>query len=175
MDQSIIPECYVDTNLIETLVPPITHYNHQKGCGTVTKVMKEKFADRFALGIIDKDKNSVDYLIEFNQICDFGNLLLYKHHIRHHYIIQIFPAIERFILECARKSLINLEDYDLPTEFDKLKKESKTVNSKNDLRFKILFRDIKKSGSPEFEKLSNWISYLKKETYQVDINFLKEI
>jgi len=30
------------TNLIETLIPPISQYNHQKGCGTATKVMKEK-------------------------------------------------------------------------------------------------------------------------------------
>lgn len=28
----IIPECYVDTNLIETLVPTAKGYNHQKGC-----------------------------------------------------------------------------------------------------------------------------------------------
>ena len=42
MDLAIIPECFVDTNLIETLIPPISQYNHQKGCGTVTKVMKEK-------------------------------------------------------------------------------------------------------------------------------------
>jgi hypothetical protein len=41
MDLCIITECYVDTNLIETLSPPDGHYNHQKGCGTVTKVMKE--------------------------------------------------------------------------------------------------------------------------------------
>ena len=39
----IIPECYVDTNLIETLVPTAKGYNHQKGCNNVVKVMKEKF------------------------------------------------------------------------------------------------------------------------------------
>lgn len=37
----IIPECYVDTNLIETLVPTAKGYNHQKGCNNVVKVMKD--------------------------------------------------------------------------------------------------------------------------------------
>ena len=67
---SIIPECYVDTNLIETLVPPKDGkgYNHRKGCPAVAKVMMEKFADRFALGIMDKDKKMVKYLEEFDLI-----------------------------------------------------------------------------------------------------------
>jgi hypothetical protein len=60
MNFAIIPECYVDTNLVETLVPPTGRgYNHQHGCGTVTKVMKERFADGFAVGIIDKDKKEL--------------------------------------------------------------------------------------------------------------------
>ncbi|HUZ59506.1 MAG TPA: hypothetical protein VMU83_12065 [Hanamia sp.] len=103
MDQSIIPECFVDTNLIETLVPPTGQYNHQKGCGTVAKVMKQRFADRFALGIIDRDKHEVDYLKEFNEICTSGSLILHKHKIKHHYIIQINPAIERFILKSVNE------------------------------------------------------------------------
>ncbi len=57
MDNAIFPECYLDTNLIETIVPPVKRnnqqgYNHQKGCGTVSSRMKKQFADRFALGII---------------------------------------------------------------------------------------------------------------------------
>jgi hypothetical protein len=76
MDQSVIPECFIDTNLLETLVPPITQYNHQKGCGTVTKVMKERFTDRFALGIIDKDKYEVEYLKEFEEVCSSDSLIL---------------------------------------------------------------------------------------------------
>jgi len=29
MELSILPECYLDTNLIETILPPIKGYNHQ--------------------------------------------------------------------------------------------------------------------------------------------------
>ncbi len=44
MDLSVLPECYVDTCLIETIVPPDKHYNHQKGTGTVAKKMKGALA-----------------------------------------------------------------------------------------------------------------------------------
>ena len=175
MDQFVIPECFIDTNLIETLVPPVGQYNHQKGCGTVTKVMKEKFTDRFALGIIDKDKNEVDYLKEFEEVCAHRSLILHKHKSRHHYIIQINPAMERFILQCAHEAGILLEDFDLPNNLDRLKKESKTVNSKKDERFKKLFRSLKNNNAPEIIKLSIWITYLKDQNYQADISVLKRL
>ena len=143
MDLSIIPECYIDTNLVETLVPPTKGYNHQKGCGTVTSVMKDKFKDSFAVGIIDKDKQQVDYLNEFTLINEFNNtLFLYKHNAKHHYIIQISPALERFLIAGAASANISLADYDLPLEFDRFKKISKSINSKEDPRFKKLIKSI---------------------------------
>ncbi|MGN6268219.1 MAG: hypothetical protein ACTHM5_21275 [Ginsengibacter sp.] len=173
MDQSVIPECYVDTNLVETLVPPTRQYNHQKGCGTVTKVMKEKFADRFALGIIDRDKHEVDYLKEFTEICTASSLILHKHKTRHHYIIQICPAMERFILSNVTQAGISLNEFDLPSDLDLLKKESKSVNSKSDQRFKKLFKTLKQQNAPEIQKLCNWIKYLKETNYQADVSVLR--
>lgn len=175
MDQSVIPECFIDTNLLETLVPPTGQYNHQKGCGTVTKVMKERFADRFALGIIDRDKHEVDYLKEFDEICAYGSLILHKHKTRHHYIIQINPAIERFIMKNAEAAGIPLQAFDLPVDFELLKKQSKTVNSKKDQKFKRLFKTLKHSGAPEIIKLSTWISYLKEKNYNADMDMLKSL
>jgi len=174
MDQSVLPECFIDTNLLETLVPPSGQYNHQKGCGTVTKVMKERFADRFALGIIDRDKHEVDYLNEFNEICTSDSLILHKHKDRPHYIIQIHPAIERFIIKNADAVGISLEEFDLPSNFDLLKKQSKTVNSKKDQRFKRLFKSLRDHNAPEIIKLSAWVIYLKEKNYNVDIAFLKQ-
>ncbi|PYF74557.1 hypothetical protein B0O44_1032 [Pedobacter nutrimenti] len=174
MDLSIIPECYVDTNLVETLVPPSKGgYNHQKGCGTVTSVMKGKFSDSFAVGIIDKDKKQVDYLNEFNLVHQFENLFLHKHKDRHHYIIQINPALERFLISGADEVNISLEDYGLPIDMDRLKKISKSVNSKEDPRFKKLIRATLKAGSPAFITLAKWITYLKDKNYAVNIEELK--
>ena len=42
----MIPECYIDTNLVETLACPVG-CNHQKRCNQVVKIVREKFADRF--------------------------------------------------------------------------------------------------------------------------------
>ncbi|WP_185218100.1 hypothetical protein [Sphingobacterium mizutaii] len=175
MDLHIIPECFVDTNLIETLVPTGSGFNHQKGCGTVAKVMKEKFADNFAVGIIDKDKQQLDYLNEFDEVHSYGTLTLHKHKTRHHYIVQIFPAIERFILVAAEDCQISLDNYDLPLDFNELKKTSKSVNSKYDKKFKQLFKDLLSAGNQEFITLSNWITYLKDNNYNVEIEVLKEI
>lgn len=61
-DLFIIPECYIDTNLVETLIKT-DGCNHQKGCNTVVKVMNERFAKDFALGIVDKDKRQIRYAI----------------------------------------------------------------------------------------------------------------
>ncbi len=54
-DLFIIPECYIDTNLVETLIAT-EGCNHQKGCNTVVNTMKRRFGDKFAVGIIDHDK-----------------------------------------------------------------------------------------------------------------------
>lgn len=42
----IISECYVDTNLLETLVPTSKGYNHQKGCNNVVKTMQAKLTKK---------------------------------------------------------------------------------------------------------------------------------
>ena len=175
MDLSIIPECYIDTNLIETLVPN-KGYNHQKGCGTVTKVMKERFSDSFALAIIDKDKKEVDYLNEFAELfnCN-GVLYLYQHKSRPHYIIQICPAIEKFILVSSKSAGVSLSDFNLPDDLDSLKKLSKTITSKNDSRFKNLFKELSKSDVEEIRLLKAWIKYLRENKYNVDNSILLNI
>lgn len=55
---NIIPECYVDTLLLETIISNNKEFNHQKGCNTVAKRMKENLNDKFALGVIDNDKKT---------------------------------------------------------------------------------------------------------------------
>lgn len=173
MDFAVIPECFVDTNLIETLVPPRGKgYNHQKGCGTVTKVMKEKFSDAFALGIIDKDKKQVDYLNDFTEVLNEGALILHKHKSRHHYIIQISPAIEAFILENAKLATVSIIDFNLPEDQTLFQKESKKEQSKKDPRFKNLFKAIQHAGTNDFLKLAKWVEYLIETNYRTDIKDL---
>ena len=100
---------------------------------------------------------------------------MHKHKSRHHYIIQINPAIERFIIKNAEVVGVSLQDFDLPSKFDLLKKQSKTVNSKKDQRFKRLFKSLSDHSAPEIIKLSSWISYLKEKNYKADMVILKEL
>lgn len=180
MNYSIIPECYIDTNLVETIVPPAKEanssgYSHLSGCGTVASVMQKRFADTFALGIIDRDKKAVDYLREFDEIIKTVSLILHKHKHkeRHHYFIQICPAVERFILNSAEAIGISLQDYSLPTDLDKLKKITKSTNSKNDPKFKNLFKALLKNAAPDVVKLAAWINYLKTNPYTVNVETIQ--
>lgn len=165
MDLAVIPECYVDTNLIETLVPPQRQYNHQKGCGTVTKVMKEKFANSFAIGIIDKDKKEVEYLKEFAEVAKSDGLILHKHKLKAHYIIQIVPGMDRFIFNCLAECDITPEDFQLPDDLELFRKESKTTNSKDDDRFRRLFKALRNAKAVDIIRLLNLITYLKTKNY----------
>ena len=159
-DLSIIPECYVDTSLTETLIHNV-EVNHQKGCGTVAKKMKENFENDFALGIIDKDKLEIDYLKEFSEISKSDNLILYKHLKKNHYFIQVVPAMEKFIIHCMGTAKMELADYDLSTDFDKFKKKAKSVNSKDDPTFKKVFRKLVKEKEPQILLLQKWLNYLR--------------
>jgi len=56
-----------------------------------------------------------------------------------------------------------------------LKKESKTVNSKNDERFKKLFRALLAGNALQIRRLTKWISYLKENNYNADPGLLRDM
>lgn len=174
IDYHIIPECYIDTNLVETICPPNSRgYNHTKGVGTVAKKMKEKFADDFAVGIIDKDKKEIDYLQEFDCVFECEDMLLFKHRIKHHYIIQIAPAMEKWILKQADNEMINLNDFNIPTDLKGLIKKTKAeITSKYDADFKRLFLHLLSVENKNILLLQQWIEYLKAYNYQAQVSDL---
>ena len=178
MDLHIIPECYVDTNLIETLVPPDGRrgYNHQKGCPNVAKTMREhaQLKDGFAVGIIDKDKRELDYAEIFDIIVDNEQLQLLKHPEKHHYFIRIVPIMERFILTNAEEVGIDLKEYGLSSDLTTLCKMAKKIDSKDDAKFKRLFKDLKKKGASGVVKLADWVTYLKENNYNTDLEYFKD-
>lgn len=174
MDDCIIPECYLDTMLVETLIVSTKGYNHQKGCHTVAKVMQEKFADSFALGILDDDKNQVFYLAEFVKIAEQHNVILFKHPKKHHYLI-LHPPIESWLIKQAAEKNMALPDYGLPADLKSLRKITKIASSKQDPRFKRLFRDLETGQADGIRILKGWVAHLKHYTYNTDINTLKNL
>ena len=173
-DWHIVPECYIDTSLVEFLLA--SHgVNHQKGCNNVAKTMKEtKFKDQFSIGVIDNDKKQPrSYVNEFNEIAHSEHILLLKHCERPHYIVKIAPAMDQFIMDCAAEQSINLQDYNLPSKLEEFTKATKDVNVKSDPRFKSLFKAL--CDSKEMKLLCNVLNYLNEQQYECDIVKLQEL
>src|SRR5260221_11453482 len=174
MDKSIIPECYADTLLIETLVPTKTGYNHQHNCFKVEAVMKG--LNSFAVGILDKDKRQVKYLEEFEKIDEvIGDLILWRHIQKqtHHWIIQSCPALEKWLLKVSEAENIDLTGFG-ENVFEGVKYLTKSTSRLSDKRLQALFNEInKRDGNINVRKLKNWIKILKEKNYQADINELK--
>lgn len=168
----IIPECYIDTCLIEVLLKAGKNLaNHQKGNGTVAKKMKG-FAEVFCIGIIDEDRKTLDYLKEFQLKIASDNLKLWKHDTLHHYVIQLCPVIERWIMNDCLNRGITLQDLNLPTDLKKFTKITKSISSRNDNRLIRLFKTMLKEECESLLRLKNWIEYLKQHKYNSDINEL---
>lgn len=178
MDLHILPECFVDTNLVETIAPP-THksgYNHKTGCENVVKAMQEikDLKDGFALGIVDEDKVILKYSKEFDMIVDKTQLKLLKHPQKNHYLIYVIPAIEKWIIHHADEVHLNLVDFELPHDFLELRKYSKVRTSNKDIKFKKLFKALQKQEATGVLLLSKWINYLKQHPYDADLDFFRE-
>lgn len=161
-DLYIIPECYIDTCLVESMLET-EGVNHQKGCNVVTGVMDSKYGDKFAVGIIDDDKKKPSYVSEFYTLATTEHLALMKHWNRPHYLVLVKPAMDGFILSCVGKTGINLADYDLPSDLKSFTKETKCVATKNDARFKKLFHELK--DVPEMALLANLLNYFKEKGF----------
>ncbi len=175
MDKSIIPECFADTLLIETLVPTKTGYNHQHNCFKVEATMK-RLNNSFALGIIDKDKKQIRYLEKFKVIDEVpGDLILWRHAEKevHHWIIQICPALERLILKICEAENIDLSDFG-ENVLDGLKYFTKSTARLANPKLQTLFNQInQQKENVQVKKLKAWIKILKERNYQADINELR--
>jgi hypothetical protein len=171
-----VPECYIDTMLIHTLVPTEKNerYNHQHGCFEVSNEMEfYSLKDKFAVGIIDNDKKKAKYLSSFIEIANVENdLKLYKHEIYPQYFIEINPAMEVWILKICEQDKIDITKFDLPKDLKLLRKITKSQTSSMDKRFINLFLKFKVSDNRVVLKLMRWIKILKEKNYQTDINEL---
>lgn len=136
--------------------------------------MQENFKDSFALGIIDKDKREITYIKEFELLASKDSLYLYKHQTKHHYIIQISPAMEKFFMKAADEKGINIANYELPTDLKGLTKVTKQISGQNEAafkKFKRLFKDL--VDASEVATLAGLIKYIGENMYNVDVEEVK--
>lgn len=167
----VVPECYVDTNLVEFLLG--AGVNHQHSCSKVVGQLKSTFADRFAVGIIDKDKVELGFIKECNVIAHTRHLTLMKHNEKPQYLITVAPAIDRFVLDSAQKSGVDTKDYGIPSELKEFTEVSKSITSNTDPRFKALFAALK--DNQEIKLLRTVLRYLSENKYNADTATLRQM
>lgn len=167
----ILPECYVDTNLVNTLTDGTC--NHKKGCATVCKSLDNEFADKFAVAVIDKDKREPKQVSQFSVLAENYGIVVRKHQQRPHFLIEINPAIEVFILNAVNELHISLSAYGLPENVNALKKLTKSVNAKESQVFTRLFRDLHTASN--ISRLNKVLNYLIEKQYHANNEELVEI
>ena len=165
----VMPECYVDTNLIEYLLD--AGVNNQHSCNKVIGQLNSTFSDKFAVGIIDKDKVEQGYVQECSVIAQTNHLTLMKHRDRCQFLILIAPAIEGFIIDCAQADGVHIESFGLSPSVKEFTTVSKRVTSNKDQRFKALFAALRQNS--EITMLNNSLRYLCEKRYEVDVEELK--
>ena len=172
MELNIIPECYFDTVLVKSILQ-LKKVNHQNCCSKVVSTIKR--IDDFAVGIVDKDKNDLDYLTkECTKEITTENLVLWKHRIKNHYVIQLAPAIERWVLNAINESNIEIEDLGIPNDLEGLKKYTKHGLVSENEEIKRLCKRLVNSNGATINTLSAWLNYLYAHNRNADINTLKE-
>lgn len=166
----IFPECYVDTNIMKTLLH-LDGVNHKHGCSKVIAGMKTgRFADCFAVGIIDDDtKKTYDYS-DFVELAHSDHLRLMKHKSKHHYLIFVCKAAETFLLSCADELKLDLSTFDLPSSLEGLKEVTKDCESDKEPRIKKLINALRTSS--EMSRLERTINYLLSNQYTANIDEL---
>jgi hypothetical protein len=176
-NKCIIPECYIDSCLVEVLLKADKDIvNHQKSNGKVANEMKVKFNNDFCIGIIDEDKEKLDYLNEFNEVRVTEDLRLWQRKDGKQYMIQIRPVVEKWILRnCTACNIDITAEHNLPSDVKGLVKITKSTTSRKDERFVKLFKEMLGRECRAVMDLKKWIEYLKTKHYQADINELANV
>ncbi|MCB9231957.1 MAG: hypothetical protein H6581_09855 [Bacteroidia bacterium] len=151
----ILPECYADTCLVRVLIREnVTNHNCSKG--QVANLMRDnKRLQSKALGIVDHDptrKNVPNYFKTFQLVEESHDLRKLKHPEKNQYLIEICPAFETWILNCAE-----LVNYTKGMDLNQLKKLTKTMKSTDDPVLKQYLQVLLDKKSPPVLTLQEWI------------------
>lgn len=178
---NVVPECYVETNMAKTFLDVIG-VNHQDGCGTVAKVMKESnmLKDSFAIGLIDDDKDKSNYSKEFRliktlEISEKAHIDLMYHENSNHYLIVTHPAMEVMMIEYAKLAGIKMKEYSLPNSLGQLKRYTKDHQADNDGNIKKLFNVLSNNSTYPLGKLRTALNYMVKNRYKINKETLAEM
>lgn len=177
-----VPECYFDTVLFKRILQTDKRLKHTKGCYNVVNRFriingkKGDLYDSFGVGMVDKDKKELDFLNECSVLGITNNLLLWKHKERPHFVIQLTPPLERWVIEIMRSVNLSLEEFGYPSAPKALKKALKDdIDSENNEKLNKLINIILSSGNQTVEVLKATLLHLRDENINADMEQLKRI
>ena len=81
--------------------------------------------------------------------------------------------MDGFVLSRAEELGIKIETFGLPSDLKAFTRETKTVTTQDDKRFKTLFLHLRNAG--EIKILGNVLNYLKDKKYAAAIDDLKQL
>lgn len=172
---NIVPECYVDTNVVQTIMQK-GGANHQKSCSMVLSTIKKSYKDKFAVGIIDRDKkNDSPFFKEYSEeIASDEELTLLKVPNEPHYLLLINNVMENFLLNCANEIHYDIKrKIQVPQTKEGLMSITKKRDSQESPVVSKLVKDL--SNSKEMIKLKKSIDYLMKHPFGDNSNEIKNI
>ncbi len=172
MENNFVPECYFDTLLVKAILKT-KRVNHQKCCTKVANTLKG--IDDFAVGIIDKDKMQVDYLLEFDEAIVTESQILWKHKAKNHYFIQLAPAIEIWVLNAAKETGLNLNSIGLPNDLQGLKRLTKHQSVNENIHLSSLCAELIKCNGKTIGTLTLWLNYLYKHNRNASIDEMRKL
>lgn len=157
MDIRIIPECYVDTALMEVL--GFGDINHKLNNSEVIKTLDNKgYNNTIGIGVIDRDKNQPKRLKdEYKVIKRVDDLELYQKRDNSNRFIIVHPVIEKWIDSEAKKYQINRNKYGLPQDFKAFKDMTKDINIGKKVGIKNYLSAIQNQQNSGFQKLKSLI------------------
>ncbi len=173
----LVPECYFDTVLVKSILK-VKKVNHQHGRESVIKELStnKMLKDDFAVGIIDNDKKVLEYITDdCIEVLRTERLVLLRHKTRNHFIIQLVPALEEWLMNIIDEGNIDVSDLNLPTNLKALCKFTKSKFVSEDEDLYRLCKRLVNSNSNSMIILVRWLTHLYQNHRNTKIEDMKAL
>jgi hypothetical protein len=164
-----VPECWVDSALMRTLLHDRRLYNHQHGISKVGSTMERQAAThgtgRVVVGMVDRDKKFEEnmYLRTFAPPAKVRSEDA-KHHILTHpaqptqHLIVLNPACDAWIFRAARAAGLDLAAYGLPDTLPGFIAFCKHEDVIDIPALRALLEDIRRAYPPAYQQLAEAVA-----------------
>lgn len=185
MKRAIRVECWADSYFFGKLLSNKELIRKEKNKAEVFKSIRERAKGEFSIGIVDSDNEKIEPFLKGFEIehrffiCEELELIKIENH--NYYIIQLYPKefekwILRYIENNCGKTLGEF-GYNNYSEFEgdsKVMPDRLTKNQRFIDMINYVLGNCENSEN-HISKIKEVLMYLIKNTYQADINYLKNV